>query len=47
MSDKDRRKRFQAVVAPATLIWLEKQKPSPGRFLDALREGIEDGEKKT
>jgi hypothetical protein len=42
MNDEERRKRFQAVVAPATLRWLEKQKPNPGRFLDRLREDLED-----
>lgn len=32
------RKRFQAVIAPATLRWLESKKKPPGRVIDDLVE---------
>jgi len=33
---EERRKRFQAVVAPCTLSWLESHNEAPGRVLDRL-----------
>lgn len=36
MADKERRKRFQAVIAPATLSWLESHDEPAGRVIDRL-----------
>jgi hypothetical protein len=36
LPEDERRKRFQAVVAPATLSWLESQGEPAGRVVDRL-----------